>query len=146
MSQKYAHLDVDRFVIGFYADDFHEAHQIPAGAVEIDDEHHVALLEGQSVGKRMKLDAKGQALLVDPAPPTSDELATALRGRRDAALAATDWLVSRHQDETLFSAKTTLTKAQGDALGAYRKALRDLPAVKAFPSVDLPAAPDFIGA
>lgn len=144
MSQKYAHLDADRFVIGFYDDEFH-GDSIPAGAVPIDDAHHVALLEGQSAGKRMKLCEKGLPLLVDPAPPTAEELAVQLRSQRDAALDATDWLVSRHQDESLFAASTTLTKEQAAALGAYRKALRDLPASPGFPNVGLPAAPDFIG-
>jgi len=145
MSQKYAHLNADRFVIGFYSDEWH-GDSIPAGAVAIDDEHHVELLEGQSAGKRMKLDDKGMPLLVDPAPQTVDELAASMRVQRNAALAESDWLVSRHQDESLFAASTTLTKAQAASLGAYRKALRDLPASEGFPSVALPAAPDFIGA
>ena len=73
---------------------------------------------------------KGLPLLVDPAPPTDDELAAMLRGQRNAALDATDWLVSRHQDESLFAAATTLTKDQAAALGAYRKELRDLPGAR----------------
>lgn len=144
MGQKYAHFDADRFVIGFYDDEWH-GDSIPAGAVAIDDEHHAALLEGQSAGKRMKLCEQGLPLLVDPAPPTADELAAALRSRRDAALASTDWLVQRHQDQTLFAEATTLTKAQAVALNEYRKALRNLPDAAGFPNVDLPVAPDFIG-
>jgi hypothetical protein len=141
MSQTFAHLDADRFVIGFYNEEWH-GDSIPAGSVAISDEDHMALLDGQSIGKRMKLDADGKPLLVDPPPPTVEELSTTMRAARNAALAATDWLVSRHQDETLSGDATTLTAAQFKDLSAYRKALRDLPASKGFPNVDLPAAPD----
>jgi hypothetical protein len=144
MSQKYAHLDADRFVIGFYDENWH-GDSIPSDAVPIDDAHHVALLEGQSAGKRMKLCEKGLPLLVDPPAPSDDDLAALLRAQRDAALGATDWLVQRHMDESVFSKKTTLTVEQVQALGEYRAALRDLPAADGFPHVDLPAAPDFVG-
>jgi hypothetical protein len=146
MGQKYAHLDDAGFVIGFYADDIHADHQIPAGAVPIDDAHHIALIEGQASGKRMKVDKKGKPLLVDPAPPTADQLAASLRVQRNAALAATDWLACRHMDEQMAMQTTTLAPDQVKALGAYRKALRDLPSAKGFPNVALPVAPDFIGA
>ncbi len=146
MSQKYAHLNSERFVIGFYCDEWH-GDSIPADAVAIDDEHHTALLEGQCAGKRMALDADGFPLLVDPAPPTTDELAETLRAQRNAALDATDWIVRRHQDELLVGgAKTSsLSIAQANLLLGYRQALRDLPATKGFPNVALPVAPDFIG-
>jgi hypothetical protein len=78
----------------------------------------------------------------DPTRKSSAQVLAA----RDEAVRATDDLVSRHQEETLFGdGKTTLTKEQAAQLGAYRKALRDLPSVAGFPNVDLPAAPDFIG-
>jgi hypothetical protein len=143
MGQKYAHTDADRFVIGFYDDEFH-GDAIPAGAVPITDAQHMALLNGEGAGKRMKLDAKGLPLLVEPAPMTDDQLSASLRAHRCAALASTDWLVARHQDEALFDASTTLTKEQVAALGTYRKALRDLPSANGFPRVALPAAPDFL--
>jgi hypothetical protein len=145
MSQKYAHLNADGFVIGFYCDEWH-GDSIPADAVAIDDEHHAALLAGQSAGKRMKLDGKGLPLLVDPAPPTDDELAVNLRAQRNAALDASDWLVARHQDEAIAGGAHSLNVEECAALIAYRKALRELPAATGFPNVALPAAPDFIGA
>lgn len=144
MGQKYAHLDADRFVIGFYDEEWH-GDRIPEGAVAIDDEQHILLLNGQQAGKRMKLCDKGLPLLVDPAPPTAEWIASNLRAQRNAALNASDWLVARHQDESLFASSTTLTKEQAAALAVYRKALRDLPAAKGFPNVALPIAPDFIG-
>lgn len=145
MGQKFAHLNADRFVIGFYDDEWH-GEAVPADAVPIADDVHIALLNGQAAGKRMKVRKNGDAQLVDPAAPTADELAAALRSQRAAALASTDWLASRHQDEVLAGDDTTLSAAQFKALSAYRKALRNLPAADGFPNVDLPAAPDFLGA
>jgi Phage tail assembly chaperone protein len=144
MGQKFAALNADRFVVGFYD---HEVHgdSIPAGSVAIDDEHHTALLDGQSAGKRMKLCDKGLPLLVDHAPPTDAELAAMLRTQRKAALDATDWLVARHQDETISGDTPSLTVKQCKALIDYRKKLRALPDSKGFPHIGLPVAPDFIG-
>jgi hypothetical protein len=144
MTQKYAHLDATRAVIGFYSDDFH-GDAIPSDAVPISDEHHAALLKGQAAGKRMALCKKGKPLLLDAAEPTDDELAASLRLRRDAALAATDWLVLRHQDERVLGGSTTLTDAQATKLAKYRQALRALTQASGFPRVELPTAPSFIG-
>lgn len=144
MGQKYAHTCADGFVLGFYDDEWH-SDSIPNDAIAITDEQHQALLAGQASGKRMKVSADSAHALVDPLPPSDDEIADVLRSQRDAALASTDWLVSRHQDESLFAGgKTTLTAEQVSQLGAYRKALRDLPVQAGFPHVDFPAAPDFI--
>lgn len=144
MSQKYAHLDADRFVVGFYDEEWH-GESIPSDAVPISDAQHAALLEGQAAGRRMALCEKGKPLLLDAPEPTDDELAAALRARRDAALAATDWLVLRHQDERVLGAATTMTEAQATKLAKYRQALRALPKASGFPRVELPTAPSFIG-
>jgi hypothetical protein len=144
MSQKFAHLNADGKVLGFYADDFHEPHQIPDGAVPITDEQHQALLAGQSVGKVMHVIDGEHALKERPAP-TGEELATMLRDQRTAALSTTDWIATRHMEEAMAGGATTLSKEQAAALFDYRKALRDLPAAKGFPNVALPVAPDFIG-
>ncbi len=145
MGQKFAHTDAEGFVIGFYADDFHSADQIPDGAIAITDEQHAELLEGQATGKRMKVAADGSHSLAEQAHPTTEVLASILRAQRGAALEATDWLAARHMDEQMAMQTTTLSPDQVKALGAYRKALRDLPAAKGFPNVALPVAPDFIG-
>lgn len=145
MSQKFAHVDADGVVLGFYADDIHAAHQIPEGAVPISNEQHQALLAGQSAGKVMKV-IDGEHVLAERPALTEDELASMLIDGRNDALAATDWLAVRHMDEQMLEQPTTLTKAQAAALGAYRKALRDLPAANGFPNVALPVAPNFIGA
>jgi Phage tail assembly chaperone protein len=141
MSQKYAHLDADRFVIGFYDDEWH-GDSIPAGAVPISDEQHAALLEGQSVGKVMKIDADGNPALEDPPPPTDEQVAVSVRADRDARLAETDWLLLRHQDETVVGKATTLTADEATTLVDYRQALRDVPTQAGFPhEIDWPQEP-----
>lgn len=142
MAQKYAHLDADRFVIGFYADDFHEPHQIPDGAVPITDAQHAQLLAGQSAGKRMSLCKRGKPKLVDRPAPTNDELASAARAQRNTLLADCDRIVARHRDQVDEGIKPSLSAAVYRAWLAYRRALRELPQQKGFPSkIDWPDAP-----
>lgn len=50
---------------------------IPPDAVEITDEQHAALLDGQTQGKRIEADADGFPALVEPPQPTLSELKTA---------------------------------------------------------------------
>jgi hypothetical protein len=144
MGQKFAHVDADGKVLGFYADDFHSPDQIPGGAVPITDEQHQVLLGGQATGKRMNV-VGGKVVLDDHPAPTGEKLASILLKQRNRALDATDWIAIRHMDEQMAMQTTTLSPDQVKALGAYRKALRDLPTAAGFPNVALPVAPDFIG-
>lgn len=59
---------------GFYHLSVH-GDAIPADAIEITDEQHAALLNGQSIGKVIAADAAGHPVLVDPppAPPPDHE-------------------------------------------------------------------------
>ena len=52
---------------GFYDDIIHA--QMPDDAVEITSEQHVALLEGQSEGKRIAVGKDGKPVLQDPPAP-----------------------------------------------------------------------------
>lgn len=58
---------------GFYAPEIH-GDNIPADAVEITVEEHQILLEGQSQGKLIQTDVNGRPTLVDPPPPTTDQI------------------------------------------------------------------------
>ncbi|CAN7192071.1 phage tail assembly chaperone [Trinickia sp. LjRoot230] len=82
--------------------------------------------------------------LIEAPKPTPEKVASAQRGARDAVLAATDWIVTRHQDELLIGHGTTLDQGQIDTLLTYRQALRDLPTAEHWPYVDLPVLPDFV--
>lgn len=58
---------------GFYDVAIH-GDNIPADAVEITTEEHAALLEGQVQGKLIQADANGRPVLVDPPPPTPEQI------------------------------------------------------------------------
>jgi hypothetical protein len=77
-------------------------------------------------------------------PPDADELATAARSKRDAAMSSTQWLVDRHRDEVDDGGKTTLSAGQFETLQAYRRALRNITSQAGFPvSIVWPDEPTF---
>lgn len=82
---------------GFYDIKIH-GDNIPADAVEITNEQHAALLEGQSQGKRIQADENGYPFLADPPAPTEEELQVVKNQEARAYLAATDWYVIRNQE------------------------------------------------
>jgi hypothetical protein len=103
------------------------------GGIEITDDEHGALMAGQVEGKRIVADEHGRPILTDPQPPSSAELASAARAKRDRLLSESDWIVTR-------SIET------GDAVPpewmAYRQALRDVPEQSGFPqTIGWPVAP-----
>lgn len=57
-------------------------------------------------------------------------LAVRMRARRNALLAWTDW-----------TQLPDVNHVRRDEYAAYRKALRDLPALPGFPNVEFPASP-----
>jgi hypothetical protein len=127
----------------FYDESIHT--EMPSDVVELTADEHAALLQGQSEGKVIAWGDDGYPVLVDPPPPSSEELAAAERVWRDARLAATDGVVSRHRDEVEAGAATTLTLAQYSALQQYRQALRNWPEAGEFPLIDhRPPPPDWL--
>ena len=89
---------------GFYVKEIH-GKIIPNDAVEITDEEHQALLDGQSQGKAIVADADGRPMLQDPSPPTAKQIilsqiaaleATVTPRRLREAILAVDkgWLAS----------------------------------------------------
>lgn len=69
---------------GFYTAEIH-GDNIPAGAVEITQQEHAALLAGQAAGRHISADAKGCPVLIDP-PPT-DSVVPRIVTMRQARLA-----------------------------------------------------------
>lgn len=128
---------------GFYDPSINEA--IPADAVEISDETHAALLAGQGDGQVIAWDDAGYPSLTDPPPPSLEESAATERAWRDAKLAATDGVVTRHRDELDEGSPPTLTLEQYAELQAYRRALRNWPEAGEFPlSERRPPAPAWL--
>ncbi|RQR60907.1 phage tail protein [Burkholderia sp. Bp9125] len=143
MGIKQAAFDANRRIVAFY-----DTSDSPApngvNVADITDDEWRALAEGLSRGKRAALDENMRPILLDPPAPTRDDVAAFVRSQRDSAMRATDWLMSRHQDEKLIGNGTTLTAAQFSALVKYRQALRDISDVEGWPYIDLPSAPDFV--
>lgn len=126
---------------GFYAREIH-GDNIPADSVEITADLHVAMLEGQANGKRITADANGFPVLTDQPTPTTEELASLVRAKRDGKIQETNWLVERHQEQLSAGIETTITDAEYRALLTYRQALRDVPAQAGFPrDITWPTAP-----
>lgn len=71
-----------------------------------------------------------------------EESGMASRAWREASLAKTEWLVTRHRDEQDLGRGTSLKPTQYLELLEYRQALRDWPDSLLFPAVDSrPATP-----
>lgn len=109
---------------------------IPAGAKELPDELYAELTAPRDDDKLVYPDANGYPVLIDPPSASNEELATDERVWRDARLAATDGVVSRHRDELEEGLETTLTPAQYTELQAYRRALRNWPEAGEFPLIE----------
>lgn len=69
---------------GFYRLDIH-GEMMPGDVVEITDERHAELMDGQAAGKRITADANGYPVLTEPPPPTLAEAKA--RKRREIAAA-----------------------------------------------------------
>lgn len=67
---------------GFYDPTIH-GDNIPADAVEITEEQHNELIEGQSQGKRIVADENGFPVLADPPAPTASEIWQRIKAKRD---------------------------------------------------------------
>ena len=72
---------------GFYREDFH--HTIPESVIEISQEQHRSLIEGQSTGKSIVY-KDGELILVEPTANT-DALINRCKQTAQSLLSATDW-------------------------------------------------------
>ncbi|KVN25679.1 phage tail protein [Burkholderia pyrrocinia] len=142
MGQKQAAYDSNGNIVAF-----HDSADCPAphgvSVIDISDERWLDLINAQSAGKRLVVNSEGEPVALDPLPPTRAEIASAKRAQRDSALAATDWLVARHQDEKLLGNGTTLTGDQFVMLLSYRQSLRECSGMPNWPDVTLPSPPPF---
>lgn len=116
---------------GFYSSA--DNSNIPGDAVEISAELKSELLEGERSGRVIAWGDDGVPYLIDPPPPTAEEMALIERRWRDKQLLATDGVVTRHRDERDIGTPTTLSSEQFSALLEYRQSLRNWPQADAFP-------------
>ncbi len=118
---------------GFYDPTIHGAN-IPPDAVEITDQQHADLLNGQSAGKVITSDANGNPELTDPPAPTTDQLAAAARQKRDGLITAIQWRLSRYENQMAQGISPNDTADQYKAVLVYVQALRDLTKQAGFPA------------
>lgn len=95
---------------GFYSREIH-GDGIPSDSLEITYELYVALLEGQSDGKRIVSDAKGLPVLADPAPTPLPVLIENAKARVRAARVAVFGTLAGIQSQALADGDTTTAKA-----------------------------------
>lgn len=119
---------------------------LPVDAVELTDDEHMRLLDGQSMGKVICPDVSGRPILMDPPPLTYDELATLALKHRDYLLGVATIRTSPLQDAADID---DASEEEGKMLvlwKRYRIALNRIHMQSGFPvSVEWPTPPLDIG-
>lgn len=141
MGQKLAAYNAEGYITAIY-DTVDSPAPDGVAVIEITADQWHDLMRAQATGKRLAV-KNGAPIAVDPPPPTRAEFANVKRAQRDTALKATDWLVSRHQDEQLLGDGTTLTADQFAMLLRYRQSLREASDLPGWPNAELPSPPSF---
>lgn len=125
-----------------YIDGVHKA--MPDDVVEMSDEIFDEVVANAPIDK-VRGHKNGLPFLMDPPPPTADQLAADERKWRDSELSLSDGVVARHRDQVEAGAESSLSPEQYKALQTYRQALRDWPDSPDFPNTTKrPAAPDWL--
>ncbi|CAM4057740.1 Prophage tail fimber assembly protein [Pseudomonas reidholzensis] len=115
------------------------------GGLEITRERHLALLAGESSGQVIVVGDDGRPELQEQPGPTDEALRKAERAWRTVELSRHEWVVTRHRDEQDMGGVTSLTAEQYAELLNHRQALRDWPAVDAFPVIaERPSPPEWL--
>ncbi|WP_047230273.1 hypothetical protein [Pseudomonas brassicacearum] len=126
------------YLIGLHTD-------IPEDAVSITEERFLEVIANPEPGKVRSHDAEGLPILIDPPPPTPEELAALERQWRDAEIQSVRWLRERHRDEIDSARPTSLTTEQSGELLDYVQALRDWPLSPDFPDAEhRPVVPPWV--
>lgn len=126
---------------GFYSEDIH-GKTIPTDAVEITVKEHAALLSGQVSGKQIVSGTDGRPSLVDPAPPTNEELAAMAKIKCDELLSIAALCIAPLQDAVDLNAATDVELASLKAWKQYRVAVNRVPNQLGYPgTVDWPRQP-----
>ena len=108
-------------------------HDIPSDYVLISLGDHARLLAELSEGRLLDVDNDGYPVTKEPAAPDAAQLALSARQRRDADIAAVQWLIERHRGELSLQLSTTLTDEDYLLVHRYVQDLRDVPEQDAFP-------------
>jgi len=125
-----------------YRLDSYEGFELPADQCECTEEQYGRYQDYRLQGGQLALAAASELKAIALAEAAGSE-----RAWRDSELNASQWPIARHRDEKDAGLDTTLSADQFAELLAYRQALRDWPAAKAFPdSASRPVAPTWLAA
>lgn len=127
---------------GFYAREIH-GDAIPEDAVEVSDEIHASMMEGQSQGKVIVAGDGGYPMLADPPPPTPEQLATAALVKRDILLRNAATRIAPLQDAVDLGIATDEEAAALLSWKQYRVALNRINTQEGFPAnIVWPVSPE----
>ena len=101
--------------------------------MELSDDEHMALMDGQAEGKEIVFHEGAKPTLQDPPPPSDDDLAKEARQKRDARINAIQWRIERYEQQKTLGIKTDDTDDWYKAALSYVQGLRDMPKQKGFP-------------
>jgi len=109
---------------------------IPADAVLITESRYNEVIRDADPLKVRGHDEEGLPILIDPPPPSPEQVAAIERMWRDNQLNTSQWLVARYSEETSLGMATSNTAEQFAELLEYRQHLRDWPASESFPNAE----------
>ena len=101
--------------------------------MELTDDEHMALMDGQAEGKEIVFHEGAKPTLQDPPPPSDDDLAKEARQKRDARINAIQWRIERYEQQKTLGIKTDDTDDWYKAALSYVQGLRDMPKQQGFP-------------
>lgn len=117
-------------------------HDLPEDVVEVSKDDHARLMSELSQGRILAIGTDGSPVTAEPAAPTSYQLASSARRRRDEEIAAIQWLIERHRSELSLQRSTTLTDEDYILVHQYAQDLRDVPEQEGFPhAIEWPVLP-----
>lgn len=102
---------------------------------ELDNDAHMALMEGQCHGKRIVFHGEEKApTLEEPLPPTTEQLAENARHKRDSLIKEIWWRVERYDSQKTLGIETSDDEATYKKILAYIQELRDVTKQEGFPN------------
>ncbi|MRT07014.1 tail fiber assembly protein [Pantoea agglomerans] len=124
---------------GFYVDGVSDF--IPEDAVSISEQTYNELMLGQSQGKQITSDKKGNPVLSDPPEETKEQLAIVAEAKRASLMAEASVALSPLQDAVDLGDSTAEEESLLKSWKQYRVALNRLDLSKA-PDISWPVKPD----
>lgn len=133
MAQKLAACDSNKFITAFY-DSVGSPAPEDVACIEITDDQWKMLLDGQAQGKRMALDDEGVPVLLDPPPPTVEQIVAGNTAVRDRLLERASVALTPLQTAITLGEATAEETTQARAWVAYTRAVKNVDLTKHEPA------------